>query len=201
MHSTAPLRPHIRADKFYPPRVDAPQFLRRDRILEQLRRRAGSRLPTLLFEAQAGQGKTTVIKQYLDQVQSASVWFQVGPEDTNPAFFLQAIPVCIRGVLPGYPSDATAQILTGGDFAGFDLHKQLDLLLADLRSCLKEDLYLVFDDLHELIPYPSSLAVLKHLLEHAPVNLHFILKPRAKTWRAILRKVAARNVLILAKIS
>jgi ATP/maltotriose-dependent transcriptional regulator MalT/DNA-binding SARP family transcriptional activator len=171
-------RLHIRADKFYPPQVDTPQFLFRERIVDELVRRCGSRRPTIILEAQAGQGKTTLIKQFLNHSGMASVWYQVGPEDADQAFFLLAIPACISKLLPDCPSAATMKSLTGGDIALFDLPKRLDLLLSDLQSCLKSDLYVVFDDLHNLIPYESSLFILNYLVENAPPRLHFILSSR-----------------------
>jgi len=169
---------HIRADKFYPPQVDTPQFLFRERLVAELLRRGGSRKPTIVFEAQAGQGKTTVIKQFFDRLGVATVWYQVGPEDADPAFFLIAIQACIAGLLPECPSAAGESRLTGGDVAPFDLPKRIDLLLRDLSSCLQYDLYLVFDDLHHLIPHAASLFILNYLVENAPPRLHFILSGR-----------------------
>jgi ATP/maltotriose-dependent transcriptional regulator MalT/DNA-binding SARP family transcriptional activator len=170
---------HIRADKFYPPQVDTPQFLFRERLIDDLLRRCGSGMPAIILEAQAGQGKTTTIKQFLNRLGVASAWYQVGPEDEDPAFFLLAIPACIADLAPGCPSAATMQRLTGGDVAPFDLPKRLDLLLDDLRTGLKNDLYVVFDDLHNLIPHETSLFILNYLIENAPPRLHFILSSRA----------------------
>jgi ATP/maltotriose-dependent transcriptional regulator MalT/DNA-binding SARP family transcriptional activator len=178
---------HIRADKFYPPQVDTPQFLFRERIVAELLRRCGSRKPAIVLEAQAGQGKTTVIKQFLDRFGVASVWYQVGPEDADPAFFLVAIQACIAGLLPECPSAAGESRLTGGDVAPFDLPKRIDLLLRDLSSCLKYDLYMVFDDLHHLIPHDASLFILNYLVENAPPRLHFILSSRAPLLLALWR--------------
>ena len=169
---------HIRADKFYPPQVDSPQFLFRERIVGELLRQCTSRNPDLILEAQAGQGKTTIIKQFLNQLGMASVWYQVGPEDADPAFFLLAIQACIANLLPDCLSSVSETGLTGGDIAFFDLPKRIDLLLNDLRSCLKNDLYMVFDDLHNLILNESSLFILNYLVENAPPKLHFILSSR-----------------------
>ena len=169
---------HVRADKFYPPRVDTQQFLFRERVVGALSRRCGSRKPTIALEARAGQGKTTFIKQFLNRFGVDSLWFQVGPEDADPAWFLVSIKACLAGFLPdGLPAD-NARRLTGGDIAFIDLPKRIDLLLHDLRSCLKSDLYIVFDDVHCLLPHASSLFILNYLVENAPERLHFILSSR-----------------------
>ena len=169
---------HIRADKFYPPEVDTPQFLFRERIVDELLHRCGSRKPAVVLEARAGQGKTTLIKQFLNHQGIASVWYQVGPEDAAPAFFLAAIQACIANLLADCPSATGMRRLQGGDIALFDLPKRIDYLLNELQSCLKNDLYMVFDDLHNLIPHESSLFILNYLVENAPSRLHFILSSR-----------------------
>jgi ATP/maltotriose-dependent transcriptional regulator MalT/DNA-binding SARP family transcriptional activator len=168
----------MKADNFFPPQVDTPQFLFRERIVDDLLRRCGSGMPAIVLEAQAGQGKSTTIKQFLNRLGITSAWYQVGPEDADPGFFLHSIPACIADLLPDCPSPATMQRLMGGDVAQFDLPKRLDLLLDDLHTCLKNDLYVVFDDLHNLIGHEASLYILNYLVENAPPRLHFILSSR-----------------------
>ncbi|NIA04957.1 MAG: ATP-binding protein, partial [Proteobacteria bacterium] len=169
-------RSQIPADKFYPPRVDTSPFLYRQRVVEQLLLQGGSRAPAIIIEARAGQGKTTVIKQFLDRTEANAVWYQLGPEDADPTFFLQAILAGINTRLPGFPSAATAQIVGESDFILFSLRKRINLLLHDLD--LEDDLYFVFDDLHYLVPHQASLLVVNSLLEAAPSRLHFILSSR-----------------------
>ncbi len=178
MFQSAEFRAQIQADKFYPPRVDGSQLLYRQRIVEQLLSSEGAPPPTLIIEAQAGQGKTTLSQQFLDHISVPSLWYQVGPEDTDPAFFLQALLACFNTRLPDFPSVTTARILGESDFVLFDQQKRIKLLLNDLDSCLKDDLYLVFDDLHYLVSHEASLALINCLLETAPPKLHFILCSR-----------------------
>lgn len=171
-------RSQVLADKFYPPRVDTSPFLYRQRVVDQLLSQGGSRAPAIIIEARPGQGKTTIIKQFLDRTAAAAVWFQVGPEDADPVFFLQAILACINTRLPGFPSAATAQVMAESDFVLFGLRKRINLLLHDLDSCLKDHLYFVFDDLHYLVPHQASFLVVNSLLESTPSRLHFILSSR-----------------------
>lgn len=168
----------IQADKFFPPRFDADQFLARERILEFLLRKNSPPINCIVVEAQPGLGKTTTIKQYLDRANIASIWYRVGEEDTDPGFFLQAIPACLNTLLPDCPSAATTRILASSELTSFDIPKRLDLLLRDLHGCLADDLYLVFDDLHHLLRHPTSLSILDHLIGSAPAKLHFILLSR-----------------------
>jgi ATP/maltotriose-dependent transcriptional regulator MalT/DNA-binding SARP family transcriptional activator len=187
---------YIRADKFYPPQVETPQFLFRERIIGELLSRCGSKKPTIVLEAQAGQGKTTFIKQFLNYLGVASAWYQVDAEDTDPAIFLVAIQTCLANLLEDCPSVANLRLLTGEGIALVDLPKRIDLLLDDIQSCLKKDLYVVFDDVHNLISHESSLFILNYLVEKAPSRLHFVLSSREplhlEVWRAFPRK---RNLI------
>lgn len=168
----------VRPDKFYPPQVDTPSFLARERVVEELLRRCGARRPDITLVAQAGQGKTTLVKQLLDHQRAASVWYQVGPEDADPAAFLVSIHACVGARLPDGPSETTRSGLTGGEIAPFDLPKRIDLLLKDLQDGLESDLYIVFDDLHHLLGHGPSLLILDYLLDKAPPRLHFVLSSR-----------------------
>ncbi|WP_233189330.1 BTAD domain-containing putative transcriptional regulator [Geothermobacter hydrogeniphilus] len=167
----------VPADKFYPSRSGAVRLLHRERLVGRLLRGKGSALPTLVIEAQAGQGKTTLIQQFLAGVGAASVWYQVGPEDADPAFFLRAILACLHSRFPQFPSVATAKLLEG-EFVFFELPKRLNLLLNDLDACLDQDLYMVFDDLHYLIPHQASLQLLSGLLEEVLPRFHFVFASR-----------------------
>lgn len=179
----------VGVDKFFPPQVDTPQFLFRERVVDALLRRCGSRKPAIVLEAQAGQGKTTVIKQFLDRLGVDSAWYQITPEDADPAFFLAALHACLGDRLADRPAGADIRCQATGDVSCFDLPKRLDHLLNLLRQCLKADLYLVFDDLHHLIAHESSLFIVNYLVENAPPTLHFILSSREPLPLDALRSV------------
>ncbi len=172
------LRTPIKADKFFPPQVDTPRFLLRERIVNQLLNRNASGIKSIVIEAQAGQGKSTLIKQYLDRIEIPSVWYQVNSEDTDPAFFLKSVQTCITSIYPAFPVTASSAGIRGRECSLFDLLKEADLFLKGLGSFLKNDHYMVFDDLHFLLSSESGLAILKKLLEAAPAKLHFILSSR-----------------------
>jgi len=168
----------IRAAKFFQPQVDTAQFLYRGRLVESLLRHNTPDNAHIVVEAQPGLGKTTIIKQYLDRIKIASAWYRVGDEDADPGFFLQAVAACINTVLADCPSTATARILTSSDLNPFDVPRRLDLLLYDLHVCLQDELCLVFDDLHHLLPHSASLGAFNALLESAPTKLRFVLISR-----------------------
>jgi len=164
-------------DKFYPPRSGAARILYRRRLIEHLLRCGGSPFPTIVIEGRAGQGKTTLIQQFLSAFGAASAWYQVGPEDADPVLFLQTIFACLHSRLPNFPSAATVKLLEG-ELGLFDLPKCLNLLVDDLDAFLQEDLYLVFDDLHYLTSHEASLQLLSGLLDTVLPRLHFVFSSR-----------------------
>ncbi|WP_300156234.1 BTAD domain-containing putative transcriptional regulator [Solidesulfovibrio sp.] len=186
----------IRADKFYPPQVNTSQFLYRERLVETLLRRCGSRKPTMVVEAQAGQGKTTLIKQFLDHSDCPFVWYQVRPEDADPAFLFAAFQACLAGMPQASQSGVGERELPAGEFGSIDLPKYVDPVLNDLKACLKHDLYIVFDDLHVLVQHPASLLLLNYLVENAPQRLHCVLSSREPLPLDVWKEPAFRRDLL-----
>lgn len=178
MRSSAAWKAHIRADKFSPPQFNSTQLLNRERLIASLLRQNSSRNGCIVVEAQPGLGKTTVIKQFLNRADIASIWYRVDEDDTDPGYFLQAIPACLNTLLPNCPSEATTRILTSGDLSPYDVPKRLEAVIGDLHNTLTDDLFLVFDDLHYLLPHPDCLFILNMLLHSAPARLRFILISR-----------------------
>lgn len=176
--ASAAWKVRIRADKFSPPQFNPAQLLNRERLIVSLLRQNASRNGCIVVEAQPGLGKTTVIEQFLDRSDIASIWYRVDEDDTDPGYFLQAIPACLNTLWPDYPSVATTRILASGDLTPYDIPKRLEPLIADLHECLSAELYLVFDDLHNLLPHPDCLFILNTLLQSAPSTLRFILISR-----------------------
>lgn len=176
MFQSAPYKTQIQAEKFFPPTVESSQILYRKRIINFLLRQNRIEKSILIIEAQAGQGKTTTIQQFIDQLPTASVWYQVGPEDADPVFFLQGILEGLKTQLPAMP--IASQIFEECDFTLFNQQKQIYQLIKNIETYLKDDLILVFDDLHYLVDHDLSLALLNNLLENAPTRLDFILSSR-----------------------
>ena len=188
----------VGGDKFYPPQVGTSRFLFRERVVDDLVRRCGSRKPIIVLEAQAGQGKTTVIKQFLDHLCLDTAWYQVTPEDADPAFFLVALRACLTHMLPQCPFAADIASQGAVDIARFDLPKRLDQLLGPLQDFLKKDLFFVFDDLHHLVAHEASLFIVSYLMANAPPQLHFVLSSREALPREVLRPLAdGRDVVAL----
>ena len=78
-------------NKFYPPHIDESQSLLRTTLLDTKLPRQITAKKIIVVEAQAGQGKTTLISQFLHHNHFDYLWYQIGPEDSDPVLLLSSI--------------------------------------------------------------------------------------------------------------
>jgi LuxR family maltose regulon positive regulatory protein len=125
-----------------------------------------------VVSAPAGSGKTVLLRSWLDQsgpTKSAG-WVTTGPDEREPRRFWLAVLSALRGTAPG---SALVQGLTATpDLDGWAV---VERLLTDLAP-LRDPLWLVVDDLHEL--GPDVLRQLELLVLRAPPELRFVLAAR-----------------------
>jgi ATP/maltotriose-dependent transcriptional regulator MalT/DNA-binding SARP family transcriptional activator len=164
--------------KFHPPGIDTDRHLIRSRLINSLTQ-SGARPPAkLLIEAQAGQGKSTLVAQYLDSLNADFAWYQLGTEDGDPVLFLTTLLESFQQSLPGFQSPRLEEMLAGGIIAAHDIAGPATVLLEDLEQHLQHDFYLVLDDIYLLEKFPHSLTLIALLLESSPTFLRLVLISR-----------------------
>jgi len=166
--SLAEIRSRLPADKFHPPRFSQAPGLYRARLAEEALGRRGADKKVLLLEAQAGQGKTTLVSQFLRHSGAPHAWYRLGPEDHAPEALLAALALCLEQALPGFvrPDDDN------------DPRRMLNLILDGAGRLLDRDFFLVFDDFQRLSSTAPALPLLAHLVDSAPPRLRLILISR-----------------------
>ena len=166
------------SNKFYPPHIDETQSLLRTSLLNTKLPRTIKAKKAVVVEAQAGQGKTTLVSQFLTYNKFNYIWYQIGPEDADPVLLLASLLADFSLTLPGFSSLELTAILHEGEIGTLDLKRCANLLLADLDAFLTSDLFVVFDDLHLISQASLTNSLLEHLLDTSPPKLHFILSTR-----------------------
>ena len=169
------IRARIPANKFYPPVLESSQYLTRKRLLQNLHRRSSK---IIFLEAQAGQGKTVLAAQYLEQGTAPFAWYQIGAEDGDPVLCLTALLSCLMEALPGFRSPLLETMIAKGEVSPLELPRFANILLGDLDIFLPGEFLVVFDDLHLLENCKVSLGLLGHILDTAPPKLRFVLAAR-----------------------
>ena len=166
------------SNKFYPPHIDQSQSLLRSRLINGKLPQQIVAKKVVIIEAQAGQGKTTLIHQFLEHNDFQYLWYQVGPEDTDPVLLLSSLLASFTLKFPDFSSPQLANILKDGAIGPLDLPRCANILLTDIGGYLEDDLYIVFDDLHLVSGATLTQSVLEQLLDSSPPHLHFVLSSR-----------------------
>lgn len=138
--------------------------IRRRRLLDALHR--GLRLRLTVVSAPAGCGKTTLLRQFVDELPSPSAWVTVDPSDRDPMVLLADIQTAL-----GLPEDARRPQPFFGwrDFA-HNLCYALDRI--------GDAAVIALDDFHELDGAPEIDSVLGYLLSNLPDQVRVILSSR-----------------------
>lgn len=178
MNSSENSQPAFFSNKFYPPHINESQSLLREIVLEKKLSGRERNKKVIIIEAQAGQGKTTLASQFLTFHDLNFVWYQVGPEDSDPFFLLSALLTNLPQHLPDFDSSKLTNILNAGTLGPLDLKRCLDVLLSDLHEHVKSDLYFIFDDLHLIEDGALTDQLFAHLIDNSPPKLHFLLITR-----------------------
>ena len=166
------------SNKFYPPHIDQSQSLLRTSLLTTKLPRNIKAKKAVIVEAQAGQGKTTLVSQFLAYNGYDYIWYQVGPEDADPILMLASLLADFTLRFPDFQSPQLANILSEGEIGPLDLKRCANLLLSDIDAFLTKDLYVVFDDLHLISGATLTNSLLEHFLDTSPPRLHFVLSTR-----------------------
>ncbi|VFQ43120.1 AAA family ATPase [Desulfoluna butyratoxydans] len=154
-------------------------------VLQAIDLRAFGKKRSLLIEAQAGQGKTTLARQYLDHVSTRSIWCTLDPADMDAAHLISGLYTLLKEAVPAFSSRTTGTMLTRGDLSIQAMGKIARALLADLKKALKTDLYIVFDDLHHIEASPAALKFLTAFLSQPTPGLYVILISRRRIPRQV----------------
>ncbi len=188
----------IPSNKFYPPHSDQSQSLLRSGLLQNKFPGQDHSKKAIIIEAQAGQGKTTLAYQFLRFHDNTYIWYQIGPEDSDPVLLLSALLTNLCANLPGFTSLQLTNILNQGSVGPFDLTRCANILLQDLDNYLKQDIYLVFDDLHRIEFGALTYKLFEYLLDTSPPQVHFIFISRQPVE---IKGKTIRNGSLIAYIS
>ena len=175
---SASIQQSIAANKFYPPHINPSQSLDRHSIISDRTGATGFSGRIIIIEAQAGQGKTTLVYQFLEQTGTPYIWYQVGSEDSDPVVLLGALNLAFIRKFKHFKSPQLEAILDNGQIGPMDLQGCANILLNDIDEVLESDVFLVLDDLHLIGESQLTNQLLDYLIDTSPPNLHYILVSR-----------------------
>ena len=125
-----------------------------------------------VVSAPPGSGKTVLLRSWIGQAGLAdrAGWVSVGRNERDPQRFWVSVLIALRTTTTG--SSLVQRATAAPDLDGWTI---VERLLKDLTP-LRELLWLVIDDVHELVP--EALRQLELLVMRAPPELRFVLASR-----------------------
>ena len=156
--------------KLYRPAL-TPDLVSREHLLAHLNRH--QKRPLTLISAPAGYGKTTLISNWLETIDSPSAWYQLDDNDNNPISFLTHFIASVQTISPQFGQNLTPIIVSPGLVP---LTELVTLVSAELDK-VPSSFLLVLDDYH-LIQEPRIHDFISEILRHPNRCLHLVISTR-----------------------
>lgn len=173
-----PTKPTTSSNKFSQPLQPDGSLLPRQKLITEILPENLTDKRFIIFEAQAGQGKTTFSSQLLNHHKQESMWYHLEQEDNDPIFFLISLHQCICHYFQDFNSPQFLNIIQEGTTSPLDIRKCTAILLNDINSFLQEAVFLVLDDFHKISTSDMTAPVLAHIFDTCPDKLHFLITTR-----------------------
>ncbi len=183
--------PLLRTKLFVPPiRSDR---VPRPRLFERLSRGLDKAL--ILISAPAGYGKTTLVSNWLGEIDVPATWLSLDDGDNDPIHFLQYFITALGKIVPAVQLDILGVLQDTQPASIKSLINALINAIADHAA----PFVLVLDDFHTIHAQPV-LEMVTHLLEHIPPQMHLLLLTRTDP-PVPLAKLRARNQLTEIRVA
>lgn len=178
------------------PAGPAQQLVLRPRLLRELTGVLSRRLTVVV--ADAGYGKSVALGAWATT--TTCLWYALGPGDSSLTVLVLGLAQAFAPSFPdlGAQLRLTAHTPLGPESDASDRASQIATLMCEaLERELRDDLVLVFDDVHELGRTGPSVRLLEEISRQAPARLHVVLSSRLDPAFAIERLRGRGEVLDL----
>jgi LuxR family transcriptional regulator, maltose regulon positive regulatory protein len=160
----------ILATKLYvpPPRARA---VLRPRLIDRLNEGLHSKL--ILISAPAGFGKTTLVSEWIEEIERSTAWLSLDEGDNDPTRFLTYLVNALRTIAPTVGEGMLAVLQSS---TPAPTEAMLTVLLNEI-SMISDKFALILDDYH-VIDAPPIDNALSFLIEHLPPQMLLIITTR-----------------------
>jgi LuxR family maltose regulon positive regulatory protein len=161
--------------KLYPPRRRA-DLLVRSRLLEFLHAHIANKL--LLLCAPAGYGKTTLLVDYIHDLDVPVCWLSLDESDRDPVVLLNYLLASLRRRFPDFDPGLPTRQWTAWDQAG--LARLATALVNEMQRSITDFFLVILDDYHLVNDSDVINQFLDRVLAHLPGHCQFIISSRAE---------------------
>lgn len=157
----------------------------RSALIEKIYHRTSLKPHAMLIEAQAGQGKSTFARQYVEKTALKYVWVSLSQEDTDLSLLVTTFYHAIKQSLRKFRSAALASMIKHGEVTGVKGGKYATLLIRDLKRAHKKNLTIVVDDIYLVEESMGAVSFLSRLAEETGKQIQLVLISRPRIHRSI----------------
>ncbi len=168
--------------KLYVPQLKS-GLVTRDKLIDQLNfqfiNETGFSRKVTLVSAPAGYGKTTLVRQWVDDFLPGVAWLTLDENDNQPLFFLNYLIAAIKTVEKNACSETLEFIRSNSVIPGEtnDLGKESIIHFSNDLLSIKSPLVIVLEDYHNL-NNKDIQTLLTNVIENLPPNIHFVITTR-----------------------
>lgn len=158
------------------------KILTRNRLVDALTARKERKL--ILVHAKPGQGKSSLIADFIRIGKLTTVWYNLSEDDSDPILLLQRIQEPLSFV---QQRKATSESTT--------LTQAIEGFLKVLDQSIKDDLYIILDDFHRTDSFVAIRELMNQLLVVLPENIHLVILSREYPQLYVTRIRAEKELL------
>ncbi|MFQ5872195.1 MAG: tetratricopeptide repeat protein [Dehalococcoidia bacterium] len=145
-----------------------------------------------VIHAPAGYGKSTLLAQFVDDLEMPVCWLALDESDKDPAQFLRDLADCVTQVFQDVLESLSLPSYGVPDHRE-SWQERLAYLLSHIHREVPELFVLVLDDFHTVGENPEIVHLVDTLLTHLPDNIHLVLSSRTKPPLPSLPRLAVQR--------
>jgi ATP/maltotriose-dependent transcriptional regulator MalT len=170
----------------------------RERLTDILHNNIQKRLQVI--SAPAGYGKTTLLSDFVHNIDIPVCWYSINMEDEDPKLLLEGILASIKSHFP-----TLGKLTTSWLASMYDIKKDAPYLLTILANEINDSIpdYLVFvlEDYHVIEHSESAKFLLNLLIDKLPDNCHLIISSRTQVELPIISSLLLNNQATILSMS
>jgi len=152
------------------------KIIRRERLIDLLHDNVETSVQVLV--APAGYGKTTLLAEFIQDLNAPVCWYSLEAADEDPRILLEGILSSISSRFPGFGQLSLTRLNNTNDLMK-DAVQVVNTVAAEIRSEITDFFIIVLDDFHFIHDNRSANNLLNLFIERLPENCHVIISSRA----------------------